>query len=153
MEEDMNTQCCDDCCEAMPDYIGVKIVQAIRQPCPADIHNSKKGDPGYKVVYEDGYESWSPADVFNKAYRVTNAMSFGLAIEAMRKGKHVCRRGWNGRGIFIAIQTPDKNSKMTSPYIYIDTTGLITKNMDALKSCVPWIASQSDMLADDWIIV
>ena len=110
----------------------------------------KEGDPGYTVRYEDGYVSWSPEQVFNDAYRQTNGMSFGLAIEAMRKGHKVCRSGWNGKGIHISLQTPDENSKMTSPYIYIDTTGLQTDNPDAPKSMVPWLASQTDMLADDW---
>ena len=63
------------------------------------------------------------------------------------------RKGWNGKGIFISIQTPDKNSQMTSPYIYIDTTKLQTTNPDAPKSLVPWLASQTDMLAEDYCIV
>ena len=41
---------------------------------------------------------------------------------------------------------------MTSPYIYIDTTGLRSNNPDAPRSCVPWLASQTDMLAEDWEI-
>lgn len=47
---------------------------------------------------------------------------------------------------------PDEHSKMTSPYIYIDTTGLRSNNPDAPRSCVPWLASQTDMLAEDWEI-
>ena len=64
----------------------------------------------------------------------------------------VRRRGWNGKGIFIKLQVPDEHSKMTSPYIYIDTTGLRSNNPDAPRSCVPWLASQTDMLAEDWEI-
>lgn len=79
--------------------------------------------------------------------------SFGTAIEFMKVGKKVARTGWNGKGIFITIQTPDTNSKMTSPYIYIDTTGLETTNPDAPKSRVPWLASQTDMLSNDWVLV
>lgn len=44
-------------------------------------------------------------------------------------------------------------NEMTSDFIYIDTTGLITENPYAPKSRVPWIASQTDMLANDWNIV
>ena len=45
----------------MKTYIGVKRIQAEPQ--------ERDGKPGYKVVYEpDGYESWSPADVFDRAY-------------------------------------------------------------------------------------
>lgn len=57
-----------------------------------------------------------------------------------------------GKGIFIKLQVPDEHSKMTSPYIYIDTTGLRSNNPDAPRSCVPWLASQTDMLAEDWEI-
>ena len=75
---------------------------------------------------------------------------FGWALNMMRHGWAVCRRGWNGKGIFIKLQEPDEHSKMTSPYIYIDTTGLRTDNPAAPKSRVPWLASQTDMLAEDW---
>ena len=77
-------------------------------------------------------------------------MNFGQAIEAMKKGMKCRRKGWNGKGIFICIQFPDEHSRMTSPYIYIDTYGLQTDNPHAPKSRVPWLASQTDMLAEDW---
>lgn len=80
-------------------------------------------------------------------------MNFGQALEALKQGKKVSRSGWNGKGIFINLQVPTELSKMTSPYIYIDTTGLQTDNPDAPKSLVPWLASQTDMLSDDWGIV
>jgi hypothetical protein len=78
--------------------------------------------------------------------------NFGQVIEALKKGSTAARLGWNGKGIFIELQIPDEHSKMTSPYIFIDTTGLQTENSNAPKSRVPWLASQTDMLAEDWII-
>ena len=77
-------------------------------------------------------------------------VSFGKAIEELKAGRKCWRRGWNGKGIFIELQNPDENSKMTTSYIFIDTTGLITENQAAPKSLVPWLASQTDMLAEDW---
>ena len=52
----------------MNKYIGTKLIEA--EPCPAwkDFGKHKTGDPGYKVLYPDGYEIWSPKDVFEKAY-------------------------------------------------------------------------------------
>lgn len=79
--------------------------------------------------------------------------SFGWALDCLKLGKKVAREGWNGKGIFIELQTPTELSKMTSPYIYIDTTGLQTDNTKAPKSLVPWLASQTDMLTEDWHIV
>ena len=77
-------------------------------------------------------------------------MDFGDVISGLKKGKRMARKGWNGKGIFIELQVPDAHSKMTHPYIYINTTGLQTDNPDAPKSLVPWLASQTDMLAEDW---
>lgn len=78
-------------------------------------------------------------------------MNFGQAIEALKAGRRCYRNGWNGRGIFIELQVPDAHSKMSHPYIYIDTTGLISDNVDAPRSLVPWLASQTDMLSEDWM--
>jgi Protein of unknown function (DUF2829) len=77
-------------------------------------------------------------------------MDFGQAIRELKRGRRVAREGWNGKGIFIELQVPTETSKMTSPYIFIDTTGLQTDNRAAPKSLVPWLASQTDMLAEDW---
>lgn len=80
-------------------------------------------------------------------------MNFGQALEALKSGQKVARKGWNGKGIYIELQNPDEHSKMTLPYIYIVTNGLVTDNPDAPKGVVPWLASQTDMLAEDWCIV
>ena len=65
----------------------------------------------------------------------------GDAIQEMREGGKVRRKGWNGKGMWLALQKPDKNSKMTLPYIYMSTVQ---------GDLVPWLASQTDLLADDW---
>jgi hypothetical protein len=143
----------------MKTYIGTKVIKA--EPMTVQEYNEKvrllkySGDDqnGYKVVYEDGYVSWSPKVVFEDAYRETSEMNFGHALEFLKMGHKVARAGWNGKGIFIELQRPDEHSKMTSPYIFIDTTGLKTDNPAAPKSRVPWLASQTDMLAEDWMIV
>ena len=80
-------------------------------------------------------------------------MNFGQALTELKNGNRVKRKGWNGDGIFLALQVPDKNSKMTQPYIYIDTLGLKTNNPNAPKGRVPWLASQTDMLTEDWEVV
>lgn len=80
-------------------------------------------------------------------------MNFEKALEILKQGGKVARKGWNGKGIFIELQRPTELSKMTHPYIYIDTTGLETNNPNAPKNLVPWLASQTDMLAEDWEVV
>lgn len=78
--------------------------------------------------------------------------TFSSVLSYLKNGCKAKREGWNGKNIFIQLQMPDENSKMTSPYIYIDTTGLDSDNPKAPRSRVPWLASQTDMLAEDWII-
>jgi hypothetical protein len=72
---------------------------------------------------------------------------FGQALSWLKVGQKVAREGWNGKGMFILLQIPDANSKMTIPYIYMDSTN---SNSNA-KVVVPWLPSQSDILAEDWI--
>ena len=77
-------------------------------------------------------------------------MDFGSALNELKAGNKVQRDGWNGKGLWLELQRPDEHSKMTHPYIYIDTLNLKTDNPDAPKDRVPWLASQTDMLAEDW---
>lgn len=149
----------------MKTYIGTKIVEAV----PAirkggeiyeegyAIHRSMDPEEkGYKVRYSDGYESWSPKDVFEEAYRQVNGMSFGLAIEAVKKGKKCRRAGWNGKNQYI---------ELASAICYISPEQkIVNAQHDAIGNkaiafCgtsgvqMGWLASQADMLADDWEIV
>ncbi len=71
-------------------------------------------------------------------------MNFGQAIEALKAGKAVARDGWNGKGMWLRLQVPDAHSKMSLPYVYMKT---------ADGKLVPWLASQTDVLAEDWAIV
>jgi hypothetical protein len=75
-------------------------------------------------------------------------LNFGQALVWLKKGKAVYRSGWNGKGMWLQLQTPDANSKMTLPYIYIE----YPKGHPAYPngSRVPWLASQTDILANDW---
>lgn len=91
-------------------------------------------------------------ETIEESQRTVN-MTFGMAIDALKKGHKVERNGWNGKGIFLELQVPDSNSKMTKPYIYINTLGLHAYYPDAPKGIVPWVASQTDMLAEDWMVV
>lgn len=126
----------------MKRYVGTKIIHA--QP------EQRIGEPGYLVRYADGYESWSPKDVFEEAYRECEAMTFGLALECLKKGMHICRAGWNGKGMWLELQHPDAHSKMTLPYVFLNYPA-DAQNTPGAR--VPWLASQTDMLAEDWKIV
>ena len=79
-------------------------------------------------------------------------VDFGEVLRHLKQGRIAYRKGWNGVGIHIALQMPDEQSKMDLPYIYISTHGLVSDNEDAPRGLVPWLASQTDMLAEDWVI-
>lgn len=71
-------------------------------------------------------------------------LTFGEAVERMKRGFKVARDGWNGKNQWVALQVPDKNSKMTLPYMYLRTTD---------GNLVPWTPSQTDSVSEDWSVV
>ena len=66
---------------------------------------------------------------------------FGWMLGMVKDGFPMCREGWNGKGQYICLQRPDANSANTLPYLWIWT---------GAGQRVPWTASQTDMLAEDW---
>ena len=168
-------------------YLGTKLINAA--PMKLGEYNLLRGwvlpddedpeTPGFLVEYIgggkknsehfDNYISWSPADVFEKSYRPVMGLSFGLAIEAAKKGFKVARDGWNGKDMWIVLMDPmelpsfntqgtdRKVNDRTAKWIGEDTP-LETLPYFAMwtadKKWLPgWLASQTDMLADDWQIL
>lgn len=82
-------------------------------------------------------------DLGNGATSAQESTGIGWAVKQMHNGAAVTRRGWNGKGMFLRLQYPDVHSKMTQPYVYMVT---------ADQQRVPWLCSQSDLLAFDWQI-
>ena len=81
-------------------------------------------------------------------------MNFGQAIKALRQGKRVCRKGWNGKGMWLWCVSHWAGTIETSPdpFVYLETLPFIVMKT-ANNELVPWLASQTDMLAEDWQIV
>lgn len=77
-------------------------------------------------------------------------MTFGEALELLKKGRKIARKGWNGKGLWLEIQNPDGGSKMTLPYVYLNYPSG-DKYHDGCR--VPWLPSQTDMLEQDWVEV
>ena len=75
---------------------------------------------------------------------ITGGLSFGEAIQQLKEGQRVAREGWNGPGQYIGLREATPTGDMDLPYLYICTVQ---------NEIVPWLASQTDMLADDWGIV
>lgn len=69
---------------------------------------------------------------------------FDAALRNLKQGQRVTRAGWNGRGQYIQMQSPDKHSRMTQPY------AVLRNNNGDL---VPWVPSQGDLFANDWALL
>lgn len=76
--------------------------------------------------------------------------TFSRALFDLKSGFKVARTGWNGKGLWLELQRPDEHSKMTLPYIFISYPADAVNTPGAR---VPWLASQTDLLAEDWVIV
>ena len=77
------------------------------------------------------------------------ASNIGGALAALRAGHKVARKGWNAHHS-LGLQTPDEQSANTLPYIYMV---IGTDAADLKGKRVPWVASQADLLADDWEVL
>ena len=163
----------------MKTYIGTKVVHA-RLMNRKD-YNAYRGwevpadenpqDMGYLVEYVDGgksnhpnhvgYISWSPWDVFERAYTDISGggMSFGDALIALKVGKKVAREGWNGKGMFIFLVQGSQFNVNRAPLlgIYPEGTKISYRPHIDMRTAdgeiVPWVASQSDLLVNDWVLV
>ena len=159
-------------------YIGTKMIRAT--PMTRADYNTLRGwelpanergeDDGYLVEYLDGgqanqagfdgYVSWSPRDVFDRAYRPATGMSFGMALEAVKLGRCVARAGWNGKGMWLGLvrggryDVYDHCAKPPFSGRPAEDVFLPWIGMKTADDCfVPWLASQTDMLAEDWAVV
>jgi len=161
----------------MKRYIGTKLINA--KPMTRQAYNNFRGwtlpaeengaDEGYLVEYVDGgkgntdhyagYVSWSPADVFDRAYRPCEGMTFGQAIESLKSGQKVARKGWNGKGMFVyyvpanayPAQTGVAKSHFGSDALVPYNAYMAIKNVNNTVST--WVPSVNDCLSEDWEIV
>lgn len=137
----------------MQTFIGTKIIQAETQ--------ERDGVLGYKVVYPDGYVSWSPPEAFEEAYRLDGEMTFGDALLLLKQGEKVARSGWNGKGMFLylvpaAAYPAARNTKGTMLGVFPDDLvpyQAYIAMKTAQDTVVPWLCSQTDALAEDWCLV
>ena len=161
----------------MKQYIGTKVISSM--PMTRAEYNEYRGwdlpgnedgmDDGYLVEYLDGgkpndfrhtgYISWSPKAQHDAAYRPCDAMTFGLAVEALKKGLKVARAGWNGKGMFVYFVPPASYPVQTGaakahfgegamvPY----NAYMAIKNVNETVST--WVPSVNDCLAEDWTLV
>lgn len=151
----------------MKKYIGTKMIEA--KPMNRGDYNAYRGctipenenpaDEGYLVVYtdSDNYESWSPKDVFDRAYRSCDGgMTFGGALELLKMGFKVARKGWNGKKQYIQLATGISYSSPDGEIVNCEHDAIGNKAIAFAGTSgiqIGWLASQADMLAEDWYTV
>lgn len=140
---------------------------------PADENGD---DEGYLVEYLDGgaanvkghngYVSWSPKAVFEKAYHPTEGMTFGEALAGLKLGLKVARAGWNGKDMWLSLSGPGVRDVPSGAFwsennsAYAAAQGGSAKVLPSVtmktatgEILMGWLASQTDMLAEDWRVV
>lgn len=160
----------------MEKYIGTKVVKAepmtmteAQKVLGRELKPATLEEDGYLVEYKDGYKSWSPKSMFEEAYREVGSVNFGGAIDLLKAGLAVRRKGWNGKGLFIVKQVPShvtgeiipnmqslpqsaKDILMSRENPHIDYTNqMLIINPDGRADS--WVPSVSDVFAEDWEVV
>lgn len=123
---------------------------------------------GFIIYVDSRVRTWIDEQSFNKIFKLIKKddkvekvenLTIGEAIEAMENGHKVCREGWNGKGMFLFL-VPGSTFKVNrAPLlgIYPEGTEITYQPHIDMKTAqntvVPWLASQSDILAKDWMIV
>lgn len=92
-------------------------------------------------------------------------MNFGEAIHALKEGKKVARAGWNGKGMWLVLVPGTAEARLTEGSVYrnalkeeaceiLPHIDMWTTNSEGRRAMLPgWLASQTDMLTEDWQIV
>lgn len=165
----------------MTQYVGTKVITA-KSMNRAD-YNKLRGwelpededgkDQGYLVQYapsEDsppnvegfsGYVSWSPKTVFEESYvEAQKGLPFSMVLDLVKNsGARAARKGWNGKGMFIFLVPGSEFVVNREPLLSILGEGTKVKyhgHIDMKTAdgmIVPWLASQTDILANDWTLV
>ena len=88
-------------------------------------------------------------------------MTFGDALSRLKLGQKLAREGWNGKGMFVylvpaASYPASRNENGTMVGVFVGDL-VPYRAYIAMKTAqddvVPWVASQTDLLADDWMVV
>lgn len=124
---------------------------------PAD---ENPADDGYLVECMGDFISWSPKDVFERAYcEVGQGLSFGDALKALKAGQRVARTGWNGKGMFVylvpaasyPVQTGAAKAHFGDGAMVPYNAYMAIKNVDETVST--WVPSVNDCIAEDWMLL
>ena len=120
----------------------------------------------------NGYLSHSPRAVFEAGYRRADlvrlaGLTFGEALEALKAGARICRAGWNGKGMWLSLSGPLHGRAIAFESFWSLHNAEFARRNGGSATVLPcitmktatgeilmgWLASQTDMLAEDWMLV
>ena len=111
----------------------------------------------YTTSTEDKYPQFMSKAEFEAMCRSAEDMTFGDALEAMKRGERVARKGWNGKDmyVFLAYEPDFVTDADISAFDQQEVgVGDMLVMKTAQNTFQPgWLASQADMLEEDWYIV
>ena len=143
----------------MKNYVGTKFIEA-KEMTRGDYNdyrgwkipeNENPTDEGYLVKYSDGHENWLPKKHFEETFKECNGMTFGIAVELLKKRIKVAREGWNGKGMYLFLAHGEDIQSCTG--IHEKCVDVICMKTAQDTVVFGWLASQTDVLAEDWVIV
>lgn len=89
-----------------------------------------------------------------------NTFDFGKALEALKAGQKVARQGWNGKGMFLYLvpansypPSTEAGKELVNANGTVDCGAYIAMKPAVGAIVIGWLASQTDMLAEDWVLV
>ena len=134
--------------------------------------NENPDDKGYLVEYvdagdknhpnHDNYISWSPKKTFDASYRPVTGLTFGAALEAMKKGFKISRSGWNKKGMFVVYQKGYPHgipcNAQTAQAFGLQEGDLFRCRPYMQLRCADgshqmWQPTVSDCLEEDWFLI
>ena len=149
----------------MEKFIGTKIIEAepayrvdgkTVQPTTWPVPEGSTAEEGYAVLNPDGSMVWTAKAEFEAACRPADAMTFGQAIEAAKNGKRISRAGWNGKSQYVELATGIGYVGADGKTVNAEHAAIGNKAFAFVGTSgvqMGWLASQADMLAEDWQIV
>lgn len=111
----------------------------------------------YTTSKDDMYPMFMARDEFEKTCRSAEDMTFGDALEALKDGERVARKGWNGKDMYVFL-AHEADFVTDADISAFDHLAVEVGDMLVMKTAQDtfqpgWLASQADMLAEDWYIV
>ena len=150
-------------------YIGMSMVEAYSTTKEIFSEEETQIEEGYNVVVSKDSEEhqFVPKHVFDELFKPIDALPFSLALEALKRGEKIARKGWNGKNMFLFYLPGSSVPKeyIKDPFLK-DVVSTLDPNSDTFealpsirmrtadgKILTGWLASQTDMFAEDWYVI